>query len=117
MTTTTERLRQAGVKIDQARDVVRGDRGASPVLVAVVEEFAGKAEKAASADDQRGIARPQGGACDAGAFEQTILAGVPVAGTGAALAIAADRNPSTSGRCETGAASGRARTPGGHGSA
>ena|SRR5437870_6356957 len=53
MTTTTERLRQAGVKIDQARDVVRGDRGASPVLVAVVEEFAGKAEKAASADDQR----------------------------------------------------------------
>src|SRR5882672_9425552 len=53
MTTTPERLRQARVKIDEARDVVRDDRGASPVLVAVVDEFAGKAEKAAAADDVR----------------------------------------------------------------
>ncbi len=53
MTTTPERLREARVKIDDARDVVRSDRGASPVLVAVVDEFANKAEKAAAADDER----------------------------------------------------------------
>ena len=53
MTTMPERLREARVKIDDARDVVRGDRGASPVLVAVVDEFASKAEKAAAADDER----------------------------------------------------------------
>ena len=53
MTTMPERLREARVKIDDARDVVRGDRGASPVLVAVVDEFANKAEKAAAADDER----------------------------------------------------------------
>src|SRR2546423_5341936 len=53
MTTMAERLRQARVKIDDARDVVHGDSGASPVLVAVVDEFAGKAEKAAAADDER----------------------------------------------------------------
>lgn len=53
MTTMPERLREARVKIDDARDVVRGDRGASPVLVAVVDEFASKAEKATAADDER----------------------------------------------------------------
>ena len=53
MTTMTERLREARVKIDDARNVVQGDRGASPVLVAVVDEFANKAEKAAAADDER----------------------------------------------------------------
>src|SRR5438067_8807426 len=53
MTTMAERLRQARVKIDDARDVVHGDTGASPVLTAVVGEFAAKAEKAAGADDER----------------------------------------------------------------
>ena len=53
MTTILERLREARVKIDDARDVVRGDRGASPVLVAVVDEFANKAEKATTAGDER----------------------------------------------------------------
>jgi hypothetical protein len=53
MTTMLERLREARVKIDAARDVVRGDRGASPVLVAVVDEFASKAEKATTAEDER----------------------------------------------------------------
>ena len=48
-----ERLREARDKIDDARDVVRGDRGASPVLVAVVDEFANKAEKASAAHDER----------------------------------------------------------------
>jgi hypothetical protein len=53
MTTMPERLREARLKIDDARDVVRGDQGASPVLVAVVNEFASKAEKAAATDDER----------------------------------------------------------------
>ena len=48
-----ERLREARVKIDDARGVVRRDQGASPVLVAVVDEFANKAAKAAAADDER----------------------------------------------------------------
>jgi hypothetical protein len=41
------------VKIDSAREAVRRDGGASPVLVAVVEEFAKKADKAVSCDDER----------------------------------------------------------------
>ena len=49
----SERLREARVKIEDARDVVRSDRGSSPVLIAVVDEFANKAEKAAAADDER----------------------------------------------------------------
>ena len=53
MTTTAERLLQARLKIDTAMDAVRSDQGASPVLVAVVEEFARKAEKAAGTDDER----------------------------------------------------------------
>jgi hypothetical protein len=51
--TTTERLRAARVKIDEARELVRGDPGASPVLVAVVNEFANKGAKAAAAADER----------------------------------------------------------------
>jgi len=54
MATTAERLREVRSKIDNAVDVVRTDAGASPVLVAVVNEFAAKAEKAAGADDERG---------------------------------------------------------------
>jgi hypothetical protein len=52
--TTAERLREVRSKIDDAFEAVRADHGASPVLVAVVGEFAGKAEKAAGADDERG---------------------------------------------------------------
>lgn len=51
--TTSERLRAARVKIDAALKLVRGDAGASPVLVAVVNEFANKASKAAAAADER----------------------------------------------------------------
>jgi precorrin isomerase len=42
VTTTAERLQAVRVKIDSARDAVEGDKGASPVLVAVVNEFAKK---------------------------------------------------------------------------
>jgi hypothetical protein len=52
--TTSERLREARAKIDAALDAVRGDHGASPVLTAVVGEFAAKAAKATAADDERG---------------------------------------------------------------
>ena len=48
-----ERLQAVRVKIDSARDVVEGDVGASPVLVAVVNEFATKADKAVAASDER----------------------------------------------------------------
>jgi type IV secretory pathway VirJ component len=53
MTTTAERLQQVRLKIDSALDAVRNDQGASPVLVAVVEEFARKADKAAGTADER----------------------------------------------------------------
>ena len=53
MSTTTERLRAAQVKIDEARDRVQADSSASPVLVAVVNEFATKAAKATAATDER----------------------------------------------------------------
>ena len=53
MTTTAERLREARKKIDNALASVRADQGASPVLMAVVREFANKAEKAAHSDDER----------------------------------------------------------------
>ena len=53
MTTTAERLRDARVKTDRALACVRADQGASPVLIAVVSEFATKAEKAARSDDER----------------------------------------------------------------
>jgi len=48
-----ERLQAVRVKIDSARDVVEADKAASPVLVAVVNEFASKANKAVAASDER----------------------------------------------------------------
>jgi type IV secretory pathway VirJ component len=53
VTTTAERLQEARAKIDSARDAVDHDDGASPVLVAVVFEFARKADKAAASTDER----------------------------------------------------------------
>ena len=53
MTTTTERLDAVRAKTDSARDAVEGDTGASPVLVAVVNEFANKAAKAVASSDER----------------------------------------------------------------
>ena len=53
MTSTGERLREVRTKIDNAVGAVRQDSGASPVLTAVVSEFAKKAEKAAGAGDER----------------------------------------------------------------
>jgi hypothetical protein len=50
---TEERLRDVRTKIDRAVESVRSDREASPVLIAVVGEFANKAEKAAGLDDER----------------------------------------------------------------
>jgi hypothetical protein len=47
------RLEAARVKIDRARDAVQSDEGASPVLVAVVNEFAKKADKATASSDER----------------------------------------------------------------
>jgi hypothetical protein len=54
VTTVAERLREVRTKIDTASEAVRADQGASPVLTAVVSEFAKKAEKAAGAEDERG---------------------------------------------------------------
>jgi hypothetical protein len=53
VTTIAERLEAARVKIDRARVAVERDEGASPVLVAVVNEFAKKADKAAESLDER----------------------------------------------------------------
>jgi len=53
VTTTAERLRDARAKTDHALACVRADEGASPVLLAVVSEFAAKAEKATHSDDER----------------------------------------------------------------
>jgi hypothetical protein len=53
VTSTGERLREVRTKIDTAVGAVRQDSGASPVLTAVVSEFAKKAEKAAGAGDER----------------------------------------------------------------
>ena len=52
MTTMAERLQAANDKIDAAAAAVRADQGASPVLVAVVDEFARKAAKALASDDE-----------------------------------------------------------------
>jgi hypothetical protein len=41
------------MKTDSALASVRADQGASPVLIAVVTEFAQKAEKATQSDDER----------------------------------------------------------------
>ena len=54
MTTIAERLREVRTKIEDAAGAVRNDQGASPVLTAVVTEFAKKAEKATGAEDERG---------------------------------------------------------------
>jgi hypothetical protein len=54
VTSTAERLREVRTKIDAAVVAVRDDQGSSPVLTAVVSEFATKAEKAAGAEDERG---------------------------------------------------------------
>jgi hypothetical protein len=51
--TTKDQLRQAQEAIDRSLAAVRADAGASPVLVAVVGEFAKKAAKATQADDER----------------------------------------------------------------
>ena len=53
MTMTAERLLDARTKTDSALASVRADQGASPVLIAVVTEFAKKAEKATRSDDER----------------------------------------------------------------
>ena len=53
MTTMAERLQAVRAKVESARDVVEADKGASPVLVAVVNEFATKADKAVAASDER----------------------------------------------------------------
>ena len=53
MTTAAERLRDARAQIDSALASVRADQDASPVLLAVVNEFAKKAEKATAPDDER----------------------------------------------------------------
>jgi hypothetical protein len=53
VTTTAERLEAARVKIDRAREAVESEEGASPVLVAVVNEFAKKADKAARSKTPR----------------------------------------------------------------
>ena len=50
---TSAPLGEVRAKIDRALEAVRGDQRASPVLVAVVGEFAAKGEKAAAADDER----------------------------------------------------------------
>ena len=47
-----ERLQAVRAKVESARDVVEADKGASPVLVAVVNEFATKADKAVAASDE-----------------------------------------------------------------
>ena len=48
-----ERLQAVRGKVDAARDAVQNDKGASPVLVAVVNEFAKKADKAIASSDER----------------------------------------------------------------
>jgi hypothetical protein len=53
MTTTAEQLRDARSKAVAALASVRADQGASPVLIAVVSEFAKKAEKATRSQDER----------------------------------------------------------------
>lgn len=53
MTTTTERLRDARAKTDSALASVRADPGEYPVLIAVVNGFAQKAQKVVHHDDER----------------------------------------------------------------
>jgi hypothetical protein len=53
MSSTAERLRDTRAKVDSALASVRADEGASPVLLAVMGEFAKKAEKATASEDER----------------------------------------------------------------
>jgi hypothetical protein len=53
MTTMAERLERARIQIHSALESVRADEGASPVLLAVVQEFSNKADKAIGLADQR----------------------------------------------------------------
>jgi hypothetical protein len=53
VTTVAERLRETRAKSDNALDLVRSDQSVSPVLIAVVDEFAKKAEKATRTEDER----------------------------------------------------------------
>jgi hypothetical protein len=48
-----EQLQAVRGKVGTARDAVQTDEGASPVLVAVVDEFARKADKAVASSDER----------------------------------------------------------------
>ena len=52
MTTTAEQLHEIRGTIDAALDTVQGDKGASPVVVAVMVEFAKKAAKAIAQEDE-----------------------------------------------------------------
>lgn len=76
-----ERLGGARVKIDNALQAVRSDEGASPVLLAVVSEFASKAEKAVGLADQR-----------------SAVIELEQAGDSAKAAVEADRGASTAAR-------------------
>jgi hypothetical protein len=49
----TERLQVVRRKVGSAQDAVQTDNAASPVLVAVVNEFAKKADKAVASSDER----------------------------------------------------------------
>jgi hypothetical protein len=51
--TVADGLREARAKAADALDTVGADPDASPVLLAVVREFADKADKAARIDDER----------------------------------------------------------------
>ncbi len=51
--TVADGLREARAKAAEALGTVSADPGASPVLLAVVKEFAAKADKAARTDDER----------------------------------------------------------------
>ena len=52
MTTVAEGLHDARAKATNALGLVKADGGASPVLLAVVQEFAAKADKAARTADE-----------------------------------------------------------------
>ena len=81
MTTMAERLDRARSQIDRALEEVRSDSGASPVLLAVVTEFASKAEKAVGLSDQR-----------------TAIIELEQAGDSAKAAVEADRGASPASR-------------------
>jgi len=57
MSEVAERLAKIQERVDAALDAARGDGGASPVLLAVVEEFSRKYAKARKAIDAGGSER------------------------------------------------------------